>query len=139
MILHRFCSKAEYDKYMAGETLVNDKDHGAQRGYDVSTAVGFCFFVESPEEVKHRLSGIVDFDVCLTVEVSHTKVYLCHGRYPVRVNGRAVGSAKFTEFCTKTYNNRDFKLLRADTSFSSYCPGPAKLREMLPALAFLFI
>lgn len=136
MILSRFCSKAEFDKYMAGETIVNNIDHGAQRGYDVSTAIGFCFFIGNPEEEKHRLSGIVDFDVCITVDVSFTEVHLCHGRYPFRVNGRVVGVMDFMEFCTRTYNNRDFKLIEADTSFSDYCPGPAELREILPDLGF---
>lgn len=139
MILHRFCSKAEYDKFMAGETLVNDTDHGARRGYAVSTSVGFCFFAGDPEDWKHRLSGIVDFDVCITVEAPGPLIYISTGRYPVRTpDGRLDGLRFYTEFCTRTYNNRDFKLLKADTSFSSYYPGPAKLREMYPMLYDLF-
>lgn len=134
MILHRFCSLAEYDKYMAGETLVNTKDHGACRGYAATSAVGFCFFVEHPEKRKHQLSGIVDFDVCLTVEVDPSKVNLCHGRYPLRINGRFVGAENVMEYCTTSYNNKDFKLVKADKSFSGYAPNGSVFRELFPNL-----
>lgn len=134
MILYRFCSQAEYDKYMAGETLVNEKDHGAERGYAASSAVGFCFFAGSPEKRKHQLSGIVDFDVCLTVSVDRSKVNECHGRYPLRINGRYVGAENVPEFCTTSYNNRDFKLIKADKSFSGYAPNGSVLRELFPNL-----
>lgn len=134
MILHHFCSQAEYDKYMAGETLVNYKDHGAYRGYAASSAVGFCFFVESPEKRKHQLSGIVDFDVLLTVEVDPSKVNLCHGRYTLRINGRYVGAENVMEYCTTTYNNREFKLIKADKSFSGYAPNGSLLRQIFPNL-----
>lgn len=134
MILHRFCSQAEYDKYIAGETLVNEKDHGAERGYEASTAVGFCFFVGNPEKRKHQLSGIVDFDVCLSVEVDPSKVQFCHGRYTLWQNGQRVGTEKVLEFCTTTYNNRDFKLVKADKSFSGYCVNGSVLRDLFPVL-----
>lgn len=134
MILHRFCSQAEYDKYMAGETLVNDKDHGAVRGYDATTAVGFCFFMGAPGKRKHQLSGIVDFDVCLTVEVDPSKVQFCHGRYPLWQNGQRIGTEKVLEFCTTTYNNQDFKLVNADKSFSGYAPNGSLLRKLFPQI-----
>ncbi len=132
MILHRFCSQTEFDRYLAGETLINEKDHGAERGYDITTAVGFCFFVGDPEEAKHRLSGIVDFDVCLTVDVSHTKVRLCHGRYAEWCNGVPIGTAKYIEFCATAINIHDFKLVSADTSFSGYAPNGTTLRALFP-------
>lgn len=48
MILHRFCSSAEYDAFVRGEVLKNNTDHGARRGYSVTSSVGFCFFSEDP-------------------------------------------------------------------------------------------
>lgn len=117
---------------MAGETLVNEKDHGAYRGYAATSAVGFCFFVGDPEKRKHQLSGIVDFDVCLTVEVEPSRVEECHGRYPLWRNGRRIGSEIVKEFCTTSYNNREFKLIKADRSFSGYAPNGSLLRQLFP-------
>lgn len=134
MILHRFCSQAEYDKYMASETLFNEKDHGAERGFGATTAVGFCFFVEDPEERKHQLSGIVDFDVCLTLEVDPSKVCPCHGRYTLWQNGIRVAYKQVLEFCSTTCNNREFKLIKADKSFSGYCVNGSVLRDLFPVL-----
>lgn len=134
MILHRFCSQREFDAYMRGETLINEKDHGAERGYEATTAVGFCFFVDAPEKAKHRLSGIVDFDVCLTVDVCPSKIRLCHGRYPEWHDGVRIGTVKYVEFCSISYNNRDFKLLSADKSFRHYAPNASALRALFPQL-----
>lgn len=73
MILHRFCSAKEYEAFQRGDLLVNNKNHSIKRG-SASTSVGFCFFKEDPEDAKHWLSGIVDFDVCITVEVDDSDV-----------------------------------------------------------------
>lgn len=45
MILHRFCSQEEFDRYMRGELLVNEKDHSK---FSKSTSIGFCWFWEEP-------------------------------------------------------------------------------------------
>lgn len=135
MILHRFCSQREFDAFMRGETLRNDTDHGAVRGYDASTAIGFCFFTDAPKDAVHRLSGIVDLDQCITVETSHTNVQLCRGRYPNWVRpGIREGQCYITEFCTRSYNNRDFRLLSHTSEFSTYAPNASVLRELFPGL-----
>ena len=132
MILHRFCSKEEYEKYMAGEKLINRKDHGAERGYDASTAVGFCFFIEDPEKAKHWLSAIVDFDYCLTFEVPHTAVKLCHGRYANWIKpGVRDGSVKRTEFCCSEYDNKTFKLLNVSERFRTYAPNAREVKAFV--------
>lgn len=132
MKLHRFCSKEEYEKYMAGEKLINYKDHGKERGYDASTAVGFCFFVEDPEKAKHWLSGIVDFDYCLTFNVPHSAVKLCHGRYPNWIKpGVRDGSVKRTEFCCPEYDNKTFKLLNVSERFRTYAPNARDVKAFI--------
>lgn len=135
MILHRFCSQREFDAYMRGETLRNDKDHGAVRGYDASTAVGFCFFTDDPKDAVHRLSGIVDLDQCITVEAPHTAVYLCHGRYPNWVRpGIQEGTTRITEFCTHHYNREQFRLISHTSEFSTYAPNASGLRYLFPEI-----
>lgn len=51
MILHRFCSKKEFEAYQRGDMLINNTDHRVKRG-NATSSVGFCFFVEDPEEAK---------------------------------------------------------------------------------------
>lgn len=132
MILHRFCSKEEYEKYLAGEKLTNSKDHGADRGYDASTAVGFCFFVEDPEKAKHWLNGIVDFDYCLTFEVPKSRVSICHGRYPNWVKpGVMDGWLIRPEFCCMEYDNKAFKLIGVSDRFRDYGPNARDINKLM--------
>lgn len=134
MRLHRFCSAEEFKKFMAGEKLVNDKDHGASRGSDSTTAVGFCFFTEDPEKAKHWLSGIVDFDYCLTFDVPKSSVIICHGRYAADPGNFFGGHVIRAEFCCREYDNKTFKLIKADTSFRGYAPNASVLRKICPGL-----
>ena len=123
MILHRFCSKEEYEKYMAGEKLVNNKIHSEERG-SATTAIGFCFFIEDPEKAKHWLSGIVDFDYCLTFQVPKDAVNFCHGRYANWIKpGVRDGSIIRVEYCCQEYDNKTFKLLNASDKFRTYAPN----------------
>ena len=62
MILHRFCSQEEFDRYMRGELLVNEKDHSK---FSKSTSIGFCWFWEEPWYAIEYLSGIVNRDICI--------------------------------------------------------------------------
>lgn len=124
MILHRFYSEAEYNAFMRGETLTNLTDHGAVRGYDVSTSVGFCFFPEDPEDAKHWLSGIVDFDFCLTLDIPDSMLRLSHGRYP--------DCDRRTEFCCTKYDNASVKLIDVSTAFRTYAPNASWLRKYFP-------
>lgn len=132
MILHRFCSKEEYEKFMAGEKLINRKDHGAERGHDASTAVGFCFFIEDPEKAKHWLSGIVDFDYCMTFEVPKNTVKLSHGRYANWIKpGVRDGSVIRVEYCCTEYDNKTFKLLNVSDKFREHAPNARDVKAFV--------
>lgn len=72
MILHRFCSQKEFDAFKRGEYSPST-NHSVKRG-GASTSVGFFFFPENLERSKRWLSGVVDFDVCITVEVNPSDV-----------------------------------------------------------------
>ena len=131
MILHRFCSKEEYIAFITGKTLVNNTHHSETQA---SSAVGFCFFTEEPEEAKHWLSGIVDFDWCLTFEVPRSKVVKCVGRYPKWVNGVNTGAVKRREYCTTHYNSETFKLVDATSKYREYAPNASVLHELFPTI-----
>lgn len=130
MILHRFCSKEEFEAYKRGDVLVNETNHSIQRG-NATTSIGFCFFAEKPEEAKHWLSGIVDFDVCVTVEVSDTEVKKSKGRYG---NIDLSGVLYKTEYCCTTYDKKRFRLIDATTEYSSYAPNHRDLKKLFPCL-----
>jgi hypothetical protein len=127
MILHRFCSQEEFDSYNRGDRLVNNKDHSKTRG-KATTSVGFCWFTEDPEKAKHRLSGIVDFDVCITVETDASNVKESKGRYCV--NGKR--GVYLTEYCCTTYDNTRFRLVEATDKYKSYAPNFRDLKRIMP-------
>lgn len=133
MILHRFCSAAEYNAFARGETLENNTDHGKKRGYDTTTSVGFCFFPENPEDAKHWLSGIVDFDYCLTLDIPDRLLRSSYGRYTAWMSpGVASGVCRRREFCLRQYSIDTVKLIDASTAFRGYVPNASTLRKLFP-------
>lgn len=128
MILHRFCSAKEFEAFQRGDLLVNNTVHSVKRG-TASTSVGFCFFPEDPEEAKHWLSGIVDFDYCITVEVDESDVKKSRGRYgTVDLNSVMYKD----EYCCKTYDNYRFRLIDYTTEYSTYAPNHSELKKLFP-------
>lgn len=130
MILHRFCSMKEFEAYQRGDMLINNTDHRVKRG-NATSSVGFCFFVENPEEAKHWLSGIVDFDYCITVEVDESDVRKSWGRYADSKLDKAMIKE---EYCSKSYDNYRFRLLDSTTKYSTYAPNHSLLKQMFPEL-----
>lgn len=118
---------------MRGDTLYNYTDHGLLRGRNVTDSVGFCFFVENPDEAKHWLSGIVDFDYCMTFDVPSCYVRRAKGCYPIQY-GLFIGSGYRTEYCCTSYSQKTFKLLSATKCFSREYPDKETLRRMFPML-----
>lgn len=117
---------------MAGEKLVNNKNHGKERGFDASTAIGFCFFREDPEKAKHWLSGIVDFDYCLTFLVPDEMVTCCLGRYANWIKpGIRDGSIHLKEYCCTEYDNKTFKLLNVSDRFRTYAPNARDVKKFM--------
>lgn len=122
MILHRFCSRAEYDGFKAGVTLKNDTDH-FKGGSGGSLSRGFCFFDGDVIQWARRLNGLVSFDVMITVEVDEKLVHRSSGVYIdwSKDNFTSVPPrALFQEYYTTSYNNRDFRLVVEDFSFNDH-------------------
>lgn len=116
MILHRFCSAAEFLKYQSGVTLENHTDH-YQGGHGGSVSRGFCFFAGNVKEWARRLNGIVEFDVLLTVDVDPAFVNRSMGVYAdwSKDNGRdAPPAALYPEYCTEAYDWAHFHYVSAE-------------------------
>lgn len=109
MILHRFCSQEEFDRYMRGELLVNEKDHSK---FSKSTSIGFCWFWEEPWYAIEYLSGIVHRDICITVETDSKNVTESMGYY-----WGEDGPDWFLEYCCTSYDNKRFRLVEATDKF----------------------
>lgn len=120
ILLHRFCSMAEYKAYRRGDRLVNHSNHNPR----ATTSVGFCFFsddTDGPDSVdrwSHRLNGLVDFDVLLTVRAPLNALQKSRGVY---TNWDAPDPipAVFTEYSTESYDRHTFELVAADLSFAN--------------------
>lgn len=122
MILRRFMSREEYERYMRGEVLHNDTDH-YRAGEGGSTSKGFCFFTGPVEMWAHRLNGLVSFDVLLAVEFNgedmEADVYASTGVYCDNPMA-AYPKRKFChEVCTTAYSRNTFRLVSADFSYAS--------------------
>lgn len=109
MILHRFCSQEGFDRYMRGELLVNEKDHSK---FSKSTSIGFCWFWEEPWYAIEYLSGIVNRDICITVETDSKNVTESMGYY-----WGEDGPDWFPEYCCTSYDNERFRLVEATDKF----------------------
>lgn len=135
MRVFRFMSKDEFNKYIAGTTLVNTTEHKAK-----TTSVGFCFFdIEDfvPEEAIHFLSGIVDTQVCAVFEVDKDKLNVSKGTYADDKPSNArtwqemlkeiiegkTPTFEATEYCTTNYSKEDFKLIRYTTNIELFTEG----------------
>lgn len=111
MILTRFCSRAEYDKYMSGETLINTTDH-YRGGKGGSTSVGFCFTKDEPKTAWRYLKGCVDFDVCLVLDIDEALLAHSFGKYSDYSRSEGIGICIKDEYCITSYSNNTAKLLK---------------------------
>lgn len=120
MILHRFCSVLEYNRYCAGEVLHNNTDH-YHEGRGGSTSRGFCFFQGNHFEWARRLNGLVDFDILLSVNVAQEHVRQSMGVYAdweTAPDGLPYRRVLFPEFCTESYDITRFRFVCCDRSFA---------------------
>lgn len=127
MIVHRFMSDSEYECLIAGAKLMNATDHHAARGQKTNS-VGFCFFVEDPDEAIHWLSGCTFPDWCVTMEIPDEMLRESYGIYrdperddlhaPAPKEGRP--TMKKREYCLTSYSLNDVKVINATERFARY-------------------
>lgn len=69
----RFMGYSELEKYLKGETLVNNTDWRERA--KVTNSVGFCFFDDSvePEKRLEYLTGVCDLDYVVVCECTNEK------------------------------------------------------------------
>lgn len=111
MIVTRFCSKAEYDAYMAGEELINNTDH-YREGLGGSTSKGFCFTDSTPRVAWRHLKGIVTPEVCMVLDIPKWRLNTAWGKYADNIGGKGYHIFLKQEYCTTRYSLQTASLVR---------------------------
>lgn len=112
MKVFRFMSKEEFEEYLAGNVLFNNKNHKevGQR----TDSIGFCFMDyddEIPEMGYEYLSGIVSDDVCTVFEVDKSCLTKSSGTYADPYSDYFFATIDKVEYCCQSYSKDNFKLL----------------------------
>lgn len=115
MILHRFMSDHEYNKLVLGERLINRHDHARERG-QLTTSVGFCFFPEEPADAIHWLSGCVNCDVCVTLDI------------PDHLLTKSVGTYRDPK--SDLFSYRQPKVKRTEYCLQEYCLSDVTIKSI---------
>lgn len=140
MIVHRFMSEAEYDCLISGAKLMNATDHS--KSGRKTDSVGFCFFLDDPDEAIHWLSGCTYPDKCVTMEIPDSMLRESYGIYrdPKKDDlkrGPVVGGNRPTmrkrEYCLTSYSINDVRILSVTDRYAKY----AHLRRDLERLRFI--
>ena len=104
-------SKDEWDAFKDGRILYNDTDHfnGGRGG---SKSKGFCFTEDTPDEAWKYLKGIVDADVCVTLEFPDGYLKRSSGVYADHSEGAKFGDEVLkTEWCCEKYHRSVAKVV----------------------------
>lgn len=145
MTVHRFMSDQEYRALIGGKVLRNSTDHRKQNCCR-TTSVGFCFFAEEPDESVHWLSGCVDLDWCVTLEVPDGYLVPSWGTYidnegidlsrPMNYE-ELMRTAKFkrrSEYCRSVYSMRDVQIIAATDKYYTMYPSRSASNELIMAM-----
>jgi hypothetical protein len=119
-------SQAEYNLFCSGEEVRNNSRHIGYR----TTSIGFCFFVENPEEAIHWLSGCCDPEQCVTLEIDEKLLQKTTGHY----RNPKGGTIDRTEYCCTSYSLRTARLLAVTDKYR----GLAEMRKALRLLGLIW-
>lgn len=117
MILTRFCSLEEYNKFIDGEVLVNETDH-YRNGMGGSLSVGFCFIEDEPTTAWRYLKGIVSPDVCMVLDIDEALLTKSMGKYVdygQPDDGYKAQACLKREYYLTRYSNKTARLVRTLT------------------------
>lgn len=115
MRVTRFCSLAEYNKFMSGETLTNNTDH-FKNGKGGSISVGFCFTDDDPQTAWRYLKGIVYPEICMILDIDRSLLRESRGKYADYSNGQDGSHACLKrEYCLTQYSCKTATLVKTLT------------------------
>lgn len=134
-------SAEEWRRLQAGQLLVNESKH---RGFR-SESRGFCFTTDDPKEAIHYLSGNVDTDVCVTMEVPEGMLRKTKAIYRDHKSDKEIDllptsldevpHVEKTEYCCTRYSLDKVRVISSTTEFSMI-PGIKETAAMMRALGY---
>ena len=145
MEIHRFMSRREYELLAAGKELYNPTNH-RKKDKKRTNSIGFCFFTENPDDAVHWLSGIVDLDVCVTMEVPDGWGVKSWGLYlddeatdmskPMNYQDfmREAKFKKRAEICRCRYSTKDVRIIDATDKYYSMYPPRSEHQHLIKAM-----
>lgn len=109
MQVMRWMGIKEYEAFCKGKTLKNNTDW-FKKGRN-SSSLGFTFVAAKDPELMldDGYGGIVDDSICATFQVDSQYLTESQGRY---YNHDTNEDEWRTEYCTTTYSNKNFKLIK---------------------------
>ena len=117
MRVTRFMSRAEWDAFQDGKVLINDTDH-YKGGKGGSLSAGFCFTEDTPDDAWVYLKGIVDADVCVTLEFPDGYLTESYGVYADQREGAEfLDKVLKREWCCQTYHISIAKVIEIKDPF----------------------
>lgn len=144
MIIHRFMSRSEYEQLVAGKELYNNTNHH-KKDQKRTNSVGFCFFMEDPDQAVHWLCGIVDLEMCVTMEVPDGWGVRSWGLYldeeasdlskPMNYQEfmREAKWKKRTEICRCRYSTKQVRIISATDKYYHLYPPRSEHQHLIKA------
>ncbi len=115
MRVTRFCSLNEYNKFISGETLINNTNH-YKDGKGGSISVGFCFTDDDPITAWRYLGGIVYPEICMILDIDNSLLTPSFGKYADYSNRQdGTHACLKMEYCLTKYSNKTAKLIKTLT------------------------
>lgn len=124
MKVFRYMSKIEYDKYMNGEDLINNKNHEGTN----NTSIGFCFMegdIKKAEESIEFLMGIVNEEVLCVFEIDEKYLTKSQAKYASVIEKQG----SMLEMLEKLYNGWNDFDIREEYCLTKYNNKIARLIE----------
>lgn len=143
MIVHRFMSAEEYRRLVNGQLLVNESKHKGFR----SESRGFCFTTDEPKEAIHYLSGNVDTDYCVTMDIPESMLHKSKALYrdwqnddvmsytSLPTNANDVPTVEKTEYCLTRYSVAKVRIIATTTEFN-HIPGIKMTQQLMQVLGY---
>ncbi len=143
MIVHRFMSAEEYRRLVNGQLLVNECKHKGFR----SESLGFCFTTDEPQKAIHYLSGNVDTDYCVTMDIPESMLHKSKAIYRdyenddvmnynmLPASGNDIPMVEKTEYCLTRYSVAKVRIIATTTEFS-HIPGIKMTQQLMSALGY---
>lgn len=125
MLLYRFMSLVEFNKFIKDEELINTNEHRGKYTDSIGFCFGKCGLLDEPEIYPkydwQYLEGVFDKDpeVCCIFETDSCNVKEGYGIY-ADPYGSFWDTMQAKEYSCTNYSRKNFKLIKYCTNFKNF-------------------